>query len=388
MLGGLLWLLLACVIATAVLAFAQTMRHGPRRGALNGCAAVIAGACGFVLLLALGVQEMMDPGPDPFGRDLQIPKELVMREPRDPQTIVAEEDAWSAAFEKACGTVPAAPETRVDVGVQGLQRLQKARLIEYLSRSRFWHVTEERGRRYAYRRFSVGSEPLKNSLNGYYSGSQCQFRVIIGLDGAAMAEPWTRKGDATVVPVGAGPTELRIRPSASTGSVGSYLVVEGGELAVELFDERKHADRALTTLGLQLISEELARVEEGKSPDEAVDAGLRAPSIELTRGFQGGLYLVTAEVNAGEPGVAYLRAYEQTKNTRLSQDRLATRSRATIGWSKNTDELFHYEADITIYEGDWDVFYPARFELWFVPASGAPERKLIEDVFRIDGWQR
>jgi len=27
-------------------------------------------------------------------------------------------------------------------------------------------------------------------------------------------------------------------------------------------------------------------------------------------------------------------------------------------------------------------------ELWFAPAGGAPERKLFEDVFRIEGWQR
>jgi hypothetical protein len=40
-----------------------------------------------------------------------------------------------------------------------------------------------------------------------------------------------------------------------------------------------------------------------------------------------------------------------------------------------------------VYEGDWDTFYPARFELWFVPSGGGPERKLVEKVFRICGWQ-
>ena len=39
-------------------------------------------------------------------------------------------------------------------------------------------------------------------------------------------------------------------------------------------------------------------------------------------------------------------------------------------------------------EGDWGVFYPARIELWFAPASGEPERKLLQDVFRVQGWRR
>ena len=35
-----------------------------------------------------------------------------------------------------------------------------------------------------------------------------------------------------------------------------------------------------------------------------------------------------------------------------------------------------------------DATYAARFEVWFVPDSGRPERKLMERVFRIEGWQR
>ena len=51
-------------------------------------------------------------------------------------------------------------------------------------------------------------------------------------------------------------------------------------------------------------------------------------------------------------------------------------------------DRFSYQVEVTIYEGDWGVYYPARFELWFVPESGLPERKLLEDSFRIEGWQR
>ena len=37
---------------------------------------------------------------------------------------------------------------------------------------------------------------------------------------------------------------------------------------------------------------------------------------------------------------------------------------------------------------NWEQYYAARFELWFRPDSGAPERIITQKVFRIQGWQR
>ena len=34
-------------------------------------------------------------------------------------------------------------------------------------------------------------------------------------------------------------------------------------------------------------------------------------------------------------------------------------------------------------EGNWGQYYAARFELWFRPDTGAPERKITEKVYRI-----
>lgn len=47
-----------------------------------------------------------------------------------------------------------------------------------------------------------------------------------------------------------------------------------------------------------------------------------------------------------------------------------------------------FECEMTIYEGGWGIYYPARFELWFAPDSGKPERKLAERIFRVEGWER
>jgi hypothetical protein len=59
-----------------------------------------------------------------------------------------------------------------------------------------------------------------------------------------------------------------------------------------------------------------------------------------------------------------------------------------MDFSENDNLKFIYESPITIYEGDWGVYYPARFELWFVPDSGQQERKLIEQIFKVEGWMR
>ena len=93
-------------------------------------------------------------------------------------------------------------------------------------------------------------------------------------------------------------------------------------------------------------------------------------------------------VNPGEPGTVYLRAYEVTRKTRLSEDRLYESSNERVGWSGSPDELFLYNTHVTINEGDWGQPYAARFELWFKPESGTPERKILERNFKIEGWQR
>ncbi|MDN3706528.1 hypothetical protein QW060_26370 [Myroides ceti] len=97
-----------------------------------------------------------------------------------------------------------------------------------------------------------------------------------------------------------------------------------------------------------------------------------------------------------ESGYCYLKAFEVTHNDPLSADRLKERSKIKVFNSSDTTAKFEmtaregYSAEgiFTIYEGDWDKPYAARFEVWFVPDNGGKERKLIEKNFKIEGWQR
>jgi len=84
----------------------------------------------------------------------------------------------------------------------------------------------------------------------------------------------------------------------------------------------------------------------------------------------------------------YLKAFEVTKGTPLSVDRLKERANEWIGWSDDPEELFFSNTHFTIYEGDWGKPYAARVEVWFTPDLGGSDRKLMEKVFKIEGWQR
>ena len=59
-----------------------------------------------------------------------------------------------------------------------------------------------------------------------------------------------------------------------------------------------------------------------------------------------------------------------------------------LGWSDDPGEVFSGNMEFTIYEGNWEQYYAARFELWFRPDGGGAERKLAEATWRVQGWMR
>lgn len=116
--------------------------------------------------------------------------------------------------------------------------------------------------------------------------------------------------------------------------------------------------------------------------------------INLWKGYQGGMYSAWIWANPNEPGQLSLRVFESSQNTPVSEDplygskaiSLATRHRASF--STNPNEVFFSKTNFKVYTGGWGQFYAARIELWFLPDSKSPERKLTEKVFKIEGWER
>ena len=136
---------------------------------------------------------------------------------------------------------------------------------------------------------------------------------------------------------------------------------------------------------------ELDKLEKLKYESE-IDAILPHPKkynppkadFKLVDGIQGGIYKYQATINVDEEGEVYLRAYEVTKGTRLSADRM--RQCTTEKITGKGEHTIGVGKEFTIYEGDWGKFYAARLEIWFVPANGGKPRKLKEKLFKVQGW--
>ncbi|MFN0201978.1 MAG: hypothetical protein ACKVTZ_10685 [Bacteroidia bacterium] len=104
----------------------------------------------------------------------------------------------------------------------------------------------------------------------------------------------------------------------------------------------------------------------------------------LFNSSQPGMYTYHVWLKPKEKGFIYLKAYEITKNDRLSESRLMRASKIEI----DSLELKLHSNEFTIYEGDWGKPYSARIELWFVPKEGAQEYMLLSKNYLIEGWMR
>ena len=119
------------------------------------------------------------------------------------------------------------------------------------------------------------------------------------------------------------------------------------------------------------------------------------PNFQLYNSFQPGLYSYSLWTKEIGKGYCYLKAFELTQNDPLSVKSLKERSRIEVFNPGDTLKRFdmnngndNSKRNFTIYEGDWGKSYAAQFEVWFVPASGGQEQKLLEKNFKIEGWMR
>jgi hypothetical protein len=218
--------------------------------------------------------------------------------------------------------------------------------------------------------------------------------VTLGLDG----KPWgPTNSSAVVVKEGTKPAELVGQSRQGGLGLDSHFMIDGGGAVLEIVEERAGPERVVTPLIVADIERELRAVlnsevsKRGELDRSLLPEGSTRPGpaeIALLNGMQPGIYQVAAWANPGAAGTVFLKAFEITQGTRLSEDRLDEKSNARTGWSNDPNELFRYSSEVTIYEGDWGKPYAARFELWFRPDDGSADRKLMERNFRIEGWMR
>lgn len=352
---------------------------------------------GSVVLIA-----MLGPSEDGFSNNLAIPANVEVAEPLDQLDAVrgGVEDSFQQSILKALATAGNDdPTVTADIAMllkihQGSPEL----LMRFLATSPSWRVFKEHGNLFATRRWMVGSQ-WQYTMHGYYTRHDIdmwneakipdfQTRLTIGFSG----KPWagTPEGATQLDPGQTSPLKL----STPFQKYGSLALINSKDLVVEVFEQTEREERRLTKAALSCLADEMGLLD-GK-PDWTTICSLLPPewikhggqAFELRNSFQPGIYDSQIWVNPAEPGMIYLKAFEITKGTPLSVRRLKDASNEWIGWSDNPDELFFSNSNFTIGEGDWGKPYAARFEVWFAPDSGIPERKLMDKAFRIEGWQR
>ncbi len=423
-LGGLLYLLVLTVCRIA-----RRQRDAALAMSLLLALCLVPGA-----LVTIGVVSFARAfqSEDGFANDLTIPADLdvAVPLPEPKKGPGGAEDAFQRALVSAWSTaptsdpcvVPSLPSLRI------LALEHPSLLVRYLASSCAWRVFEQDSVRCATRRWKLADMWLWK-MHGYYlshdvrpwpdpeiiralharmmaspdanqSGTSSaggvtyvpgiedsfQVRTTIGLDG----KPWapSRYGVASQEE-GIRPVPVRLD---RRWPFDSHLVIRCGGMVAELFEQSEGPERRLTKAMLRELEAEFKTVLDQTAfataplPPDSIRRG--QPVLNLYKGMQPGIYEVEAWVNPGESGLVYLKAFEVTHDTRLSTHRLREYSNERTGWSDDPNELFYSNTHVTIYEGDWGHPYAARFELWFVPDSGQPERSLLERVFRIEGWQR
>jgi hypothetical protein len=372
------------------------------RGTANLVLLLVCGGASFVAMGFLMFASMFGPSEDGFADNLSIPTDVEVTEPI--REFEAAPGKAEDAFQRSLLTSLASagnddPTITADVSkLVKLYRTSPATLMRFLAASPSWRVFRERGNVFATRRWMIGPG-WRYSLHGYYtkydvgarpgpSTPYFQSRLTLGFSG----KPWARASwNATQMHPG---QTRALKLSIGNRMYESRCIINAEGLVVEVFEQSEAKERRLTKAALSHVEKELGPLVTRpgwKTVRSILPAGsIRQgdPVFELSDSLQPGIYDSEIWLNPGEPGMIYLKAYEVTGGTPLSVDRLKERSNEWIGWSDDPKELFFSNTIFTIYEGDWGKPYAARFEIWFAPDSGANDRKLMEKVFKIEGWQR
>lgn len=348
---------------------------------------------------------MLACGDGGFAPPATVPPGLAAAEPQARESAApgGPADTFQAALLAALRT-PGHDDPTVTAALPALTQLHQQQpelLLRYLATSPAWRLFWARDHLFATRRWQIGTR-WRYELHGYYTDSSIdsgdsgfqtdlpafQSRVTLGLAGI----PWvTVLRDATSLHAG------ETAPLALTAGNGlseslCLITVDDG-LVAELFEQSATPERRLTRAALAQLEAEFAPL--ATHPDWATLQQLLPPgsiregpaSLELFNSFQPGIYEAEIWVNPGEAGLLYLKAFEVTRNTPLSAVELRDDSNERVGWSDDPHQCFFANTVIQINEGDWGHPYAARFEVWFVPDSGQPERRLLEATFKIEGWQ-
>lgn len=171
------------------------------------------------------------------------------------------------------------------------------------------------------------------------------------------------------------------------GTLAAFVLYAVFLFFIETIDGDKWADDLKIPTTIQLDTP--IDLTMGNQRQDSVLAWTKSTTdFQLYNSFQPGLYEFDFWTGTIESGTIYLKAFEITQEYPLSADRLPESSEIKVYNPTDRVVKFSTTSHFTIYEGDWGKPYAARFEVWFKPENGEPERKLFMKNYKIEGWQR
>ncbi len=302
------------------------------------------------------------------------------------------------------GTLSRPQEAHVNLSDTTLNQLDatsRATLVRYFAGNSRWEVRVEFGITYAIRREMVGDR-YQTTLNGYYSsGGGTRFRqtrVIVSFEQPYTTYGSTDRGQFTRTKVGEQDVAVSIEgPFSGKPGYSSHVIIEGNGLFLEIYDQSPSIERRFTQQAFSEVSDEISDVLAHLGEIEATgllsiesrypEKPPRSAYFNVLDGIQPGIYLLEGAVNPSSPGTLFAKVYDVKTRQQLSAEYVTQRSTRIAAWSEGGVTFFPYNAEITIYEGDWAHEYEARFELWHKDQTGH-ETKMIETARMINGWER
>ena len=128
-------------------------------------------------------------------------------------------------------------------------------------------------------------------------------------------------------------------------------------------------------------------LDEGEELPYPIDSTATNTWLQIWNDVQGGMYTYDFYYPALEEGVVFLRCYEATENIPLSSERISAASRVATPYTTSFSRVVEKQR-FTIYRGDWGDYYAARIEVWYKNAKTGEEQKLLDKIYRVEGWQR
>lgn len=121
--------------------------------------------------------------------------------------------------------------------------------------------------------------------------------------------------------------------------------------------------------------------------DVVVDSLERNSYLQIREEGEHGHYQYSFYYKGLPKGDIFLRCYEVTENIPLSEDVLPQETTVFIDSTHSFCQLVNNRS-FTIYEGDWGDYYAARVEVWHRNVVTKEEKKLMEKIYRVEGWER